>query len=143
MSDDAPIPAPAPAAGPDGLEERIRALANEIVDPCSAAQALPVGLVDMGLLLRVQLEPAGGEAEAGRWAVRLLLRATAPGCFYIVFFERELRARIEPLPEVVSLELEWDGAWDWTPDEIAPAVREQLAERRRLVVLAGAPKATG
>ena len=66
MSDDAPIPAPASAAGPDGLEERIRALANEIVDPCSAAQALPVGLVDMGLLLRVQLEPAGGEGEVHR-----------------------------------------------------------------------------
>lgn len=130
--------APAAAAAP--LEERIRALANEVVDPCSAAQALPVGLVDMGLLLRVGLEPA--PAGDGSWAVRLLLRATAPGCFYVVFFERELRLRIEALPEVASLELDWDGAWDWTPDAIAPAVRARLAERR-LLVLAGAPKATG
>ena len=125
------------------LERRIRELANEIVDPCSAAQAFPIGLVDMGLLLAVELAPAGGGAAGGaggdaagvvtadRVDVRLRLRTTAPGCFYVVFFERELRARIEALPQVASLALAWDGAWDWTPDEIAPAARAALAERRR------------
>lgn len=127
------------------LEQRIRELANEIVDPCSAAQAFPIGLVDMGLLLAVELAPAAGGVAAGGAAgsvdVRLRLRTTAPGCFYVVFFERELRARIEALPQVASLALEWDGAWDWTPDEIAPAAREALAERRRrlLAVLPGSP----
>ena len=131
------------------LEQRIRELANAIVDPCSAAQAFPIGLVDMGLLLAVELAPAGsgmagGAARAvtaGQVDARLRLRTTAPGCFYVVFFERELRARIEALPEVASLTLEWDGAWDWTPAEIAPAARDALAERRRrlLAVLPGSP----
>lgn len=123
------------------LEQRIRELANEIVDPCSAAQAFPIGLVDMGLLLAVELTPAAGGGAADSVDVRLRLRTTAPGCFYVVFFERELRARIEALPQVASLALEWDGAWDWTPDEIAPAPREALAERRRrlLAVLPGSP----
>lgn len=124
----------APPAGAT-LEERIRALANEIVDPCSAAQALPVGLVDMGLLLGVDVTPAGaGRAAAGRVDVTLRLRTTAPGCLYVVFFERELRGRIEALPEVASLALAWDGAWDWTPDELAPGVRAALAERRRALL---------
>ena len=127
------------------LEQRIRELANEIVDPCSAAQAFPIGLVDMGLLLAVTLTPAGatggapagvggragGGAAEGQVDVRLRLRTTGPGCFYVVFFERELRARVEALPEVASLALVWDAAWDWTPDAIAPAAREALAVRRR------------
>lgn len=124
--------------GPATLEERIRALANEIVDPCSAAQAIPVGLVDMGLLLGVDTAPAAGGAE-GAVDVTLRLRVTNPGCFYVVFFERELRARIEALPEVASLALRWDDAWDWTPDEIAPHMREQLAERRRMLLTARIP----
>ena len=83
-----------PGAGRSaGIEERIVALANEIVDPCSAAQSVQVGLVDMGMLLRVEIAPAaGGAAAAARWDVTLHLRTTGPGCLYVVFFERELRA---------------------------------------------------
>lgn len=131
------------------LEQRIRALANEIVDPCSSAQAFPIGLVDMGLLLAVELTPAGGASGAERDAadgqvdVRLHLRTTAPGCFYVVFFERELRVRIEALPEVASLALEWDGAWDWTPDAIAPEVRTALAGRRRRLIALASPSPHG
>ena len=130
-------------AGPTTLEQRIRALANEIVDPCSAAQAIPVGLVDMGLLLGVDVAPAAaggaGAGAPGAVDVTLRLRVTNPGCFYVVFFERELRARIKALPEVASLALQWDDAWDWTPDEIAPHVRDQLAERRRMLLTARIP----
>lgn len=123
------------------LAARIRELANEIVDPCSAAQAIRVGMADMGLLLGVDEAPAAdpAAAAAGQVDVTLRLRVTAPGCFYVVFFERELRARIEPLPEVASLALHWDDAWDWTPDEIAPHVREQLAQRRQQLRLASLP----
>jgi metal-sulfur cluster biosynthetic enzyme len=130
------------------LEQRIRALANEIVDPCSSAQAFPIGLVDMGLLLAVELAPAAapggaGAAPGGRVDVRLRLRTTAPGCFFVVFFERELRARIEALPEVASLALDWDAAWGWTPDDMAPAAREALAERRRRLLASAPPSASG
>ena len=140
--------AAAPSAGAAALESRIRALANEIVDPCSAATALPVGLVDMGLLLAVGLTaaPGAGRAPAGgsdAFAVRLRLRTTGPGCFYVVFFERELRARLEALPAVATLALEWDDAWDWSPAALAPHVQEALAERRRRLIatIPVAPKA--
>lgn len=139
-------PAPASPAVPGarsqaGIEERVVALANEIVDPCSAAQAVQVGLVDMGMLLQVRIEPAaalpaGGSPDGGpvRWDVTLRLRTTGPGCLYVVFFERELRQRIESQPDVASLALEWDDAWDWTPDAMAPAARDALARRRRALI---------
>ena len=144
----------APSAGAAALEARIRALANEIVDPCSAAPALPVGRVDRGLLLAVELDAAAGAVGVpGAWpapaggpetfAVRLRLRTTGPGCFYVVFFERELRARLEALPAVATLALEWDDAWDWSPAALAPHVQEALAERRRRLIatIPVAPKA--
>ena len=128
--------APGAAAGTAELEQRIRALANEIVDPCSAATAFQVGLVDMGMLLGVELAPAAGEhgRDGGGVAVRLRLRTTGPGCLYVVFFERELRARIEALPEVATLDLAWDDAFDWSPDDLAPHVQAELAERRRRLI---------
>jgi metal-sulfur cluster biosynthetic enzyme len=66
--------------------------------------------------------------------VTLHLRTTGPGCLYVVFFERELRARIEAEPDVASLTLAWDDAWDWTPDAMAPGARAALAERRRALI---------
>lgn len=131
--------APAGSRAGAALERRIRALANEVVDPCSVAQALPVGLVDMGMLLGVTVAPV--DAPAGGCAVALRLRTTAPGCLYVVFFERELRVRIEALPGVASLAIEWDGAWDWTPDEMATEVRAALAERRRALLARTLPLA--
>lgn len=127
---------PGAAAGTAELEQRIRALANEIVDPCSAATAFQVGLVDMGMLLGVELAPGAGEhgRDGGDVAVRLRLRTTGPGCLYVVFFERELRARIEALPQVATLDLAWDDAFDWSPDDLAPHVQAELAERRRRLI---------
>lgn len=121
-------------AGAAELEQRIRALANEIVDPCSAATTFQVGLVDMGMLLGVEQAPAAGERDGGSVAVRLRLRTTGPGCLYVVYFERELRARIEALPEVATLELAWDDAFDWSPDDLAPHVQAELAARRRRLI---------
>lgn len=118
------------------LAERVRALANEVHDPCSMAQGLPIGIVDMGLLLGVQL----AEAAEGGVDVRLDLRVTAPGCMYTPYFERELRARVGALPEVRSLRLEWQPDLDWTPADIAPAAREKL-RRRRERMLALTPSA--
>ena len=113
-------------------------LANGIVDPCSAAQAVQVGLVDMGMLLHVGIAPAAGVAPAAEaataWDVTLRLRTTGPGCLYGVYFERELRDRIGSQPDVASLTLEWDDAWDWTPDAMAPAARDALAARRRALI---------
>lgn len=115
------------------LADRIRALANEVDDPCSLAQGVPIGLVDMGLLLGLELT----EAPAGGFHVRLDLRVTAPGCMYTPYFERELRQRLEALPEVRSLRLEWRPDLEWTPSDIAPAARERLRQRReRLLTLA-------
>ena len=66
--------------------------------------------------------------------MRLRLRTTGPGCLYVVFFERELRVRIEALPQVATLDLAWDDAFDWSPDDLAPHVQAELAARRRRLI---------
>jgi metal-sulfur cluster biosynthetic enzyme len=108
-----------------GLADRIALIADEVIDPCSLAQGVPAGLTEMGLLTAITLTPGEGAAH-----VELRLRLTAPGCMYGVAFERELRARVGELPEVAAIDVVWDDAFDWTPDDMAPSLTARLAARR-------------
>lgn len=112
------------------LVERVRAAVNEVPDPCSVSQGVPTGLVDMGLLCEIDLTAAG---EA-RYEVLVRLRLTAPGCFYAVYFEREIRARLDEMPDVAGVDVEFSDEFDWTPDDIAPHVQQQLRERRERLI---------
>src|SRR5262245_50602576 len=110
------------------LEERVRERVNSIQDPCSLAQRLPIGLADMGLVTGVKVSEAT-DAE-GRHDVELVLRVTAPGCMYVPFMDRSIRAALEELDEVGEISTEWEPTADWTPDDIAEPVRKRLAEVR-------------
>lgn len=110
----------------DALIERVRAAVNEVPDPCSVAQGVPVGLVDMGLLCGVEV----GAERDGCHDVQLELRLTGPGCFYGIHFEREIRQRLEAMPDVATIDVEFNPEFDWTQDDIAPHVQEELRARR-------------
>lgn len=113
-----------------GLDERIRAAINEVQDPCSVSQGVPTGLVDMGLLCDIEI----GAAAAGPHDVLIRLRLTAPGCFYAVYFDREIRARLDAMPDVADVDIDFSEEFDWTPDDIAPHVQQQLRERRERLI---------
>lgn len=116
----------APGYASPGLDADVRAAANAIVDPCSAAAGHDLGLSEMGLIRDVETT-----AHERGVAVTVTLRLTAPGCFYYLFFERELRTRVGALPGVADVTVRRDPAYDWTEDDIAPAVRRRLRERRK------------
>ncbi|MGI9659165.1 MAG: metal-sulfur cluster assembly factor [Gaiellaceae bacterium] len=114
----------------DALVARVRAAVNEIPDPCSVSQGIPTGLVDMGLLCDIELGPD----DNGRHDVLVRLRLTGPGCFYGIHFEREIRQRLEAMADVAEIDVDFSREFDWTQDDIAPHIQEQLRERRERLI---------
>ncbi len=115
---------------PHSLAGRVRSAVNDVPDPCSVSQGVPTGLVDMGLLCAIDVEPP----VDGRSSVTVRLRLTGPGCLYAIYFEREIRERVEAMPDVRQIEIDFSPEFDWSPDDIAPHVQEQLRERRERLI---------
>jgi len=112
----------------DQLEQRILERINAVQDPCSLAQAIPVGLTDMGLVTQVRVADADAE---GRHDVELVLRVTAPGCMYMPFMDRSIRTAVADLEEVGEISTEWDPTADWSPGDIAASAQQRIAESRQ------------
>src|ERR1700674_1639518 len=79
---------------------QVMAAINEIVDPCSAAVRVPIGIVDLGLLESVDL-------DGGRVSLDLL--TTTPFCMYVGLFEEEVERRVSALPWVESVQVRFDA----------------------------------
>lgn len=108
------------------IEPKIMACLEQITDPCSAASASPMNLVEMGLIRSVEIDEDG--------AVSIALRLTSPACFMVGHMAEEAKRLIGPLPGVTAVELIPDAGLDWSPADIkAPAAgrrRRRVAERR-------------
>jgi metal-sulfur cluster biosynthetic enzyme len=110
------------------LEQQVRERINAIEDPCSLAHRLPVGLADMGLVTAIEV---ADDADAkGRHDVHLTLRVTAPGCMYVPFMDKAIRANLAELGEVGEVSTFWDPDADWSRSDIAEPVRERMAAVR-------------
>lgn len=109
------------------LKERVLERIDAIQDPCSLAQAIPVGLSEMGLVTDVRFSDPDAE---GRRDVKLVLRVTAPGCMYVPFMDRSIRASVAELEEIGEISTEWDPEADWKPAEIAAPARKRIEEAR-------------
>jgi metal-sulfur cluster biosynthetic enzyme len=110
------------------LEERVRAAIDTVKDPCSLAQAVPVGIAEMGMVTAVRL---GEPREDGRRDLDLVLRVTAPGCMYVPFMDSSIRAAVGGLEEVGEIAIDWDADADWRPADIAAPARRRIQEARR------------
>ena len=102
-------------------EDAVRAALNEIIDPCSRAASEPAGLVDMGLVRRVELHGA---------CVEVTLALTEPTCLMGFPFARSARERLSALPGVERVDVSLDPSFEWTPAELNPAFAARLAKRR-------------
>jgi metal-sulfur cluster biosynthetic enzyme len=111
----------------------VRAVLNTIVDPCSVAAGAPAGIVDLGLIRRLDVTP--GEHGA---RVHVVIGVTEWGCLMGAPFASEAYKRLEPLDGIEHVDVELDGAFDWDPDDMAPAYRRHLAERRAALTSARA-----
>jgi metal-sulfur cluster biosynthetic enzyme len=102
-------------------EDAVRAALNEIIDPCSRAAGEPAGLVDMGLVRRVEVEGA---------RVKVTLALTEPTCLMGFPFMRSARDRLSDLPGVEHVDVSLDPSLQWTSAELSPAYASRLASRR-------------
>src|SRR5215210_6587910 len=117
--------APATAAE---LRERIGALLNDVVDPCSVAAGAPAGLVEMGLIRTLGVAEGDDGLE-----VTVVVRVTHPSCFMAPFFLAQVQNLVHELPGVTAIHASLDTGFDWTPADMSDAYRERLAEHRRRV----------
>lgn len=107
----------------DLSEAGIRELLNGIVDPCSVSHGVPMGIEEMGLIEKVDIEDG---------AVTVHMRLTSPCCLMVGYFATEAKSRIAALPGVRSADLKHDTGFEWRPEMIHPE-----AERRRQLALVG------
>ncbi len=119
--------AAASVGGAAAVRRRVLEAVNAVQDPCSLAQAIPIGLTEMGLVTEVRVADANAE---GRRDVALTLRVTAPGCMYVPFMDSSIRAAVGELEGVGEVRTEWDPDAEWTRAEIAAPARRRIAESR-------------
>lgn len=106
-------------------EEDVRAILNQIIDPCSRVAGAPAGLVDLGLIRRLALAEGAGGVK-----VHLVIGVTEYGCLLAPSFASEARKLIDALPGIGTVDIDLDGEFDWEPGDMSAAYRQQLAERR-------------
>lgn len=105
----------------------VKRVLNGIVDPCSTRAGVPAGLVDMGLVSDISVEPISAE----RCNVGLTIGVTEIGCFMIGPFASEARSRLEALPETATVTVRLKASTDWTPEDMSPDLQRRLAARRK------------
>ena len=102
------------------LRALIAAELDRILDPCSLASGAPMGLVEMGLVDRVDISGSG--------EVEVHLRLTSPFCHMIGFFHVEAERRLSALAGVRRVEVVADQGLDWSPARISPAAQARRAD---------------
>lgn len=112
-----PIPTPRSVS-----EAEIRAILDEIKDPCSVAASVPMGLDEMGIVKSVAIDDVG--------QVSVELRLTSPFCEMIAYMRNEALAKIQSLPGVSSVTVTHDSGLEWDHDLISPEA--QARRQRRL-----------
>jgi len=119
------------SAGPAGTgapgEDDVRAALNAIIDPCSRAAGAPAGLVDMGLIRRLEVRPV----QPGLVDVHVVIGVTEYACLIGPSFAAEARKRLAPMAGIRELEIDLDGEFDWDPQDMSPAYQARLTERRQ------------
>lgn len=111
-------------------ERDIRAILDEIKDPCSVAASIPMGLDEMGIVKSVKI--------AGSGQVEIGLRLTSPVCEMIGYMRKEAMAKIGALPGVTGVSVSHDSGLDWDHDMISPEA--QARRQRRLAMLRQMPQ---
>ncbi|MHA3700589.1 metal-sulfur cluster assembly factor [Jatrophihabitans sp. YIM 134969] len=115
--------------------DRVNAALAEVIDPCSVGRGVPAGLVDMGMVKAVERSVS----EDGHSVVTVELRITSPACTFQPYFEREVLEKLGAVPDVDEVRIEWNRDFDWSDDDMSPALRQRLRDKRhRLLAMADA-----
>ena len=105
----------------DSQRMQIFDLLNQVKDPCSIAARRAMGLVDMGLIEKVDITEEG--------VVDVFFRLTSPACYMASFLKNEAEALVLTCAGVTKANFHFDEGLDWTPDMIAPHHRARTPVR--------------
>src|SRR3989304_4808127 len=92
----------------ESIVTRVRTALESIYDPCSFSAAMPVNIVDLGLVRSVTVDGEGNvEGRIG---------ATSPGCVLCPsVIWRGIQEVVATIPEVRSASVAVDTDFFWTP----------------------------
>jgi len=119
-------PLPDKEGGAEALRTSVLEVLNSIIDPCSAASAIPAGLVDMGLIRRLTLEPR----EGARWRCRIELCVTHAFCMMTGIFVNEIERRLGAMEALAEVAVDLDCSTIWTEELMSHHYRSRLQELR-------------
>jgi metal-sulfur cluster biosynthetic enzyme len=92
-----------------------------VVDPCSIATGVPIGLPEMGMVKTIDIT---------RDDVTVTLRLTSPTCWQAA----NMIAKVEEILGAIAggrqVRCALDPTWDWMPDMMSEGARSRLRERR-------------
>lgn len=105
------------------LEESVRDAVGSLYDPCSLTAAMPVTIVDLGIVRSVHVDDEGN--------VEIKIGTTSPGCLLCPsVIWRGLQETVGAIPGVRSVKLSVDPTFFWTPEQMNQETRRKLDERR-------------
>ncbi|WP_143696131.1 iron-sulfur cluster assembly protein [Williamsia sp. 1138] len=105
---------------------RVNQALQKVLDPCSVGRGVPAGLVDMGMVTGVELTTM----PDGRAQAVIGLRITSPACTFQPYFEDQVRQSLAAIAELDKVRIQWSGVFDWSDDDMSPALKERLQEKR-------------
>jgi len=97
---------------------------HEITDPCSAATRVPLSIIEMGMVEKVEI-------AAG--TVVVALRMTSPLCHALPYFQMEIERVLAGVPGIEGVKCTFDNGGNWQPDDMTAAAQRKLADQRELV----------
>jgi metal-sulfur cluster biosynthetic enzyme len=103
-------------------EQDIRNALRDVYDP-----ELPVNIIDLGLVYRVELEPdldAPGMVPKQKVSIDLTL--TTPGCPSHAQITEQIRNRLAGLQEVSESQVNLVWEPKWSPSRISPEAQKKL-----------------
>jgi metal-sulfur cluster biosynthetic enzyme len=104
------------------LVQRVEGALSTVYDPCSVSAGVPLDVIEMGLVTRLEVDPRG--------RVAIALCTTSPLCTLIAGMAAEVERAVSALPGVTRVHVSIDGAADWSEARLSLAARGRLAARR-------------
>lgn len=108
----------------DPVRDEVMSRLQAIVDPCSAATNVPLSIVEMGMVERVEF--TSGE-------VLVALRMTSPLCHALPYFEMEIERVLADVAGVAGVKCTFDDGANWQPGDMTGGAQRKLADRREFV----------
>jgi metal-sulfur cluster biosynthetic enzyme len=105
--------------------ETVLDLLDRIIDPCAANAGAPGGIVEMGLVRRLEIDERDDGAH-----VHLGITVTEPTCIMYHSFVRDAHELLSRTEGVAEVSFELPVYESWTEHDMSPELQRRLADAR-------------